>query len=65
MKSSASEPGLILNQERTFFSFSETSFEKQCHKGSTRVIQPEKSGLEFGKSPLSLKVCSRGKLACA
>ena len=24
------------------FSFSETSFEKQCHKGLTRVIQPEK-----------------------
>ena len=33
---------LILNQKRTLFSFSETSFEKQCHKDLTRVIQPEK-----------------------
>ena len=33
---------LILNQERTLLSFSETSFEKQCHKGLTRVFQPEK-----------------------
>ena len=33
---------LILNQERTLLSFSETSFEKQCHKGLTRVIKPEK-----------------------
>ena len=33
---------LILNRERTLLPFSETSFEKQCHKGLTRVIQPEK-----------------------
>ena len=33
---------LILNRERTLFSFSETSLENQCHKGLTRVIQPEK-----------------------
>ena len=33
---------VILNQERTWFSFSETSFEKKCHKRLTRVVHPEK-----------------------
>ena len=31
------------------FSFSETSFEKQCHKGLTRAVQPEKVASRIGQ----------------
>ena len=30
-------------------SFSETSFEKQCHKGLTRVVQPVKVASRIGQ----------------
>lgn len=38
---------LILNQERPLFSFSETSFEKQCHKGFNQSCSAGESGLQY------------------
>ena len=40
---------VILNQELACFSFSETSFDKHCHKGLTRVFQPEKVASRIGQ----------------
>ena len=44
----------IVNQERSWFSFSKTSFEKQCHGGGGGEFLSWSNWLpELGKSPLS------------
>ena len=53
--------------ERTWFLFSETSFEKQCHNGLTEFVQLERVASRRRQISTwhSSLPCLRGKLACA